>query len=89
MSQTRLKALEKPAANPRRSLVGLAAANSPDAAILKIDSMASMSHYRLNAYAATLPAELPAQKKIEAEIDDDEFIDPKERRARELAAKYC
>jgi hypothetical protein len=99
MSQTRLKALTKgeadeisSAANPRRSFVGLAAAKSgAEGAISSINSLASMSHYRLSAYASTLQPDRMQSKepKVEDEIDDSEFIDPKERRARELAAKYC
>jgi len=93
MSQTRLKALEKSdadkivASNPRRSIVGLAA-QSDGSAVSHINSMANMSHYRLAAYASTLPPSRMEQK-IEDVLEDHEFIDTKERRALELAAKYC
>jgi hypothetical protein len=93
MSQTRLKALDKATADEiikggkRNDLFGLSASDSGDP-VSKIKSMSGLSHYRLQALAVKLPVSFTIEQE-EFEISDSEFIDPKERRARELAEKYC
>lgn len=93
MSQTRLKVLDKATADEiinggkRNDLFGVSASASEDP-VLKIKSIAGLSHYRLQALAVRLPVSFTIEQ-AEFEISDSEFIDPKERRARELAEKYC